>query len=140
MFPWDSQCNAQENNTIKNQTKKRLYILKKARRKARYYREKGFVVGTQDEATFGLIPLIMRGWAKRGSHPIVKINHKNECTNVFGARSAKSFVYFFRKKKRQKQFIEFLEKLRHRWGRYLLFVDGAKAHSGAKVRVYLKKA
>ena len=56
-------------------------------------------MGTQDEATFGLIPLIMRGWAKRGSHPIVKINHKNECTNVFGARSAKSFVYFFRKKK-----------------------------------------
>ena len=49
------------------------------------------------------------------------------------------FVYFFRKQKRQKQFIEILGKLRHRWGRYLLFVDGAKAHSGAKVRVYLKK-
>ena len=80
----------------------------------------------------------MRGWARRGSHPVVKINHKNECTNVFGARSSKSFVYFFRKRKRQKQFIEFLEKLRQRWGRYLLFVDGAKAHGGAKVRAYLK--
>ena len=56
-------------------------------------------MGTQDEATFGLIPLIMRGWARRGSHPIVKINHKNECTNVFGARSAKSFVYFSERKK-----------------------------------------
>lgn len=96
-------------------------------------------MGTQDEATFGLIPLIKRGWARRGSHPIVKINHKNVCTNVFGARSKKSFIYFFRKKKRQKQFIEFLEKLRRRWRRYLLFVDGAKAHGGAKVKVYLQR-
>jgi hypothetical protein len=96
-------------------------------------------VGTQDEATFGLIPLIMRGWARRGSHPFVKINHKNVCTNVFGARSKKSFVYFFRKKKRQKQFIEFLELLRKRWREYLLFVDGAKAHGGKKVQAYLEK-
>lgn len=96
-------------------------------------------MGTQDEATFGLIPLVTRGWARKGSHPFVKISHANKCTNVFGARSKKSFVYFFRKKKRQKQFIEFLEKLRLRWGRYLLFVDGAKAHGGVKVRAYLKK-
>lgn len=96
-------------------------------------------MGTQDEATFGLIPLITRGWAKRGSHPVVKINHKNESINVFGARSSKSFIYFFRKRKRQKQFIEFLEKLRSRWGRFLLFVDNAKVHKGAKVRMYLKK-
>jgi hypothetical protein len=96
-------------------------------------------VGTQDEATFGLIPLIKRGWAKRGSRPFVNINHKNECTNVFGARSSRSFVYFFRKKKRQKQFIEFLEKLGVRWGKFLLFVDNATAHKGAKVRAYLQK-
>mgnify|MGYP001608230870 FL=1 len=96
-------------------------------------------MGTQDEATFGLIPIITRAWARKGSHPFVKINHKNECTNVFGARSSKSFVYFFRKKKRKKQFIEFLEILRKRWGKYLLFVDNAKAHKGAKVKAYLKK-
>ncbi len=96
-------------------------------------------MGTQDEATFGLIPLIMRGWARRGSHPFVKINHANKCTNVFGARSKRSFVYSFSKKKRQKQFIRFLEKLRLRWGKFLLFVDGAKAHKGAKVQEYLKR-
>lgn len=96
-------------------------------------------MGAQDEATFGLIPLIARAWARRGSHPFVKINHKNECTNVFGARSKKSFVYSFTKKKRQKQFIEFLEKLRSRWGRFLLFVDNAKAHKGKKVEAYLKQ-
>jgi len=96
-------------------------------------------VGTQDEATFGLIPLITRGWARKGSHPFVKINHANKCTNVFGARSSKSFVYSFSKKKRQPQFINFLEKLGRRWGKFLLFVDGAKAHKGAKVRAYLKQ-
>jgi hypothetical protein len=96
-------------------------------------------VGTQDEATFGLIPIIARGWARRGSHPIVKINHKNVCTNVFGARSIKSFVYSFSKKKRQKQFIKFLDKLRRRWKKFLLFVDNAKAHKGAKVRAYLQE-
>lgn len=81
----------------------------------------------------------MRGWARRGSHPVVKINHKNECTNVFGARSKKSFVYIFRKKKRQKQFLEFLDILRRRWKRYLLFVDNYKPHTCAKVRAYLQK-
>lgn len=96
-------------------------------------------MGTQDEATFGLIPLITRGWARRGSHPFVKINHKNVCINVFGARSKKSFVYSFSKKKRQKQFIKFLDKLRRRWKKYLLFVDNAKAHKGKKVEAYLKK-
>ncbi len=96
-------------------------------------------MGTQDEATFGLIPLVARAWARKGSHPSVKINHKNICTNVFGARSKRSFIYFFRKRKRQKQFIEFLELLRKRWKKFLLFVDGAKAHDGAKVRAYLKE-
>ena len=96
-------------------------------------------MGTQDEATFGLIPIIARGWARRGSHPVVKINHKNVCTNVFGARSKKSFVYSFTKKKRQKQFLKFLDKLRRRWNKYLLFIDNYKPHTGAKVREYLRE-
>jgi hypothetical protein len=69
----------------------------------------------------------------------VKINHKNVCTNVFGARSTKSFIYSFTKKKRQKEFINFLEKLRRRWGKFLLFVDNAKAHKGKKVNAYLEQ-
>ena len=96
-------------------------------------------MGTQDEATFGLIPLITRAWARRGSHPFVKINHSNKCTNVFGARSSKSFVFSFSKKKRQQQFISFLKKLTRRWGKFLLFVDNAKAHKGTKVRAYLRE-
>lgn len=96
-------------------------------------------MGTQDEATFGLIPIIIRGWARRGSHPFVKINHANRCTNVFGARSSKSFVFSFSKKKRQREFIIFLEKLRRRWKKFLLFIDNAKAHKGSKVKEYLRR-
>lgn len=96
-------------------------------------------MGTEDEATFGLIPIIARGWARRGSHPFVKINHANKCTNVFGARSAKSFVFSFTKKKKQQQFIKFLEKLQRRWGKFLLFVDNAKAHKGKRVMAYLQE-
>ena len=69
----------------------------------------------------------------------MKINHANKYTNVFGARSQRSFVYSFTKRKRQKQFIRFLEKLRRRWKKFLLFVDNAKAHKGAKVKAYIRK-
>ena len=69
----------------------------------------------------------------------MKINHANKCTNVFGARSKRSFVFCFSKKKRSKQFVKFLEKLRQRWGTYLLFVDGAKAHKGKLVEQYLQQ-
>lgn len=96
-------------------------------------------MGAQDEATFGLIPIIARGWARRGSHPFVKINHANKYTNVFGARSSRSFVFSFSKKKRQREFIIFLEKLRQRWKKLLLFVDNAKAHKGIKVKEYLRR-
>lgn len=95
-------------------------------------------MGAQDEATFGLIPLVARGWAKKGSRPRVIIHHANKCINVFGARSKRSFVYSFSKKKRQKNFIKFLKILMKRWGRVLLFVDGAKAHKGKNVREFLK--
>ena len=96
-------------------------------------------MGAQDEATFGLIPLIARGWARRGSHHVVKIAHRNVCTNVFGARSKKSFVFSFHKRKRQRDFIRFLEKLRRRWNKYLLFVDNVGSHKGKLVEEYLRR-
>jgi transposase len=96
-------------------------------------------VGAQDEATFGLIPLVSRGWARKGIRPIAKINHKNECTNVIAARSAKSFVYIFSRKKGRREFVKFLEKLRLRWKRFILFTDNYKPHSGGIVKDYLKR-
>lgn len=69
----------------------------------------------------------------------MKISHRNQCTNVYGARSKKSFVYSFRKRKRQRDFIAFLEKLRRRWNKYLLFVDNVGSHKGKLVNEYLRR-
>lgn len=77
------------------------------------------------------MPIIQKGWARRGSHPVVVVNSKNECTNVFGARSKRSFVFAFSKKKNQRAFVRFLEKLLMRWGRVCLFVDNGPCHHGA---------
>lgn len=96
-------------------------------------------MGAQDEATFGLIPLIARGWAKKGSRPIAIINHANKYTNVFGARSKNSFVFSFSTTKKQKDFIQFLKKLLKRWRKVLLFVDGARAHHGKLVKNFVAK-
>lgn len=96
-------------------------------------------MGTQDEATFGLIPIVTRGWAKKGSRPVTIINHKNEWTNVFGARSKKCFVFSFSKTKKQKDFIRFLRKLQRRWRNVLLFVDNARAHKGKLVQEFISK-
>ena len=103
----------------------------------RYYRKRGFVIGCEDEATFGLLPIISRGWCRRGSHPTVIVNSKNECTNVFGARSQRSFVFLFSKRKNQKAFASFLEKLLKRWGRVCLFVDNGPCHHGEIVDAFL---
>lgn len=94
-------------------------------------------MGTEDEATFGLIPLVARGWARKGSRPATTINHKNECINAFGARSARSFVFSFSKTKKQRDFVRFAGKLLKRWNRVLLFVDGARAHRGKMVDAFL---
>ena len=68
---------------------------------AKKARKKGFVVAAQDEATFGLIPNIVRGWARKGSKPIAFHDFQHKYTSVFGARSKKAFVYMFAKKKNQ---------------------------------------
>lgn len=101
----------QDQGTINIQTMLKSTNLKKASRLVRHYQKRGFVVGCEDEATFGLLPIIQRGWARKGSSPVVKINSKNKCTNVFGARSKRSFVFTFSKRKKQRDFIRFSEKL-----------------------------
>lgn len=102
----------------------------------RYYRQRGFVVGCEDEATFGLLPIIKRGWAKKGSHPVVVISSKNKCTNVFGARSKSAFVFSFSKKKNQMAFVKFLNKVIKRWGKVCLFADNGPCHHGKLVDAF----
>ena len=56
-------------------------------------------MGTEDEATFGLIPTVARGWARKGSKPIAIIDKKPKAINVFALRTKKTFVYSFSKSK-----------------------------------------
>jgi transposase len=104
---------------------------------ARYYRKKGFVIACQDEATFGLIPNVVRGWARKGSHPVALRHFQHKNTNVFGARTKRTFVYSFKKKKTQRQFVAFLSMLSKRWGRFCLFIDGAPGHKGKILDAFL---
>lgn len=105
---------------------------------AGYYRKKGFVIAAEDEATFGLIPHVVRGWAKKGSRPIARQNFQHKWRNVFAARSKRSFVFAFAKKKTQKPFVNFLDKIQKRWGKVCLFVDGAPGHKGKLVTAFLE--
>ena len=66
------------------------------------------------------------------------IHQANKCINVFGARSKKSFVFLFSKRKKQRDFVRFLKVLKMRWGKVLLFIDGAPGHKGALVKAFLR--
>jgi len=104
---------------------------------ATHYRKKGFVVACQDEATFGLIPNVVHGWSKKGSHPIAQQNYQHKHTNVFGARTKRTFVFSFSQRKNQRRFVAFLEDLLKRWGRVCLFADNGPGHRGKIVDEFL---
>lgn len=106
---------------------------------AKHYRQQGFVVAAEDEATFGLLPTVVRGWARKGSRPVAVVAYKHERIHVFGARSKKTFVVQFSKKQNQQTYLRFLKKLLKRWGRVCLFVDNARWHTGSHVTEFLKK-
>jgi len=95
-------------------------------------------VACQDEATFGLIPNVVRGWAKKGSRPVAPQNYQHKRINVFGARTKRRFVFSFSRKKNQRRFVAFLRDLLKRWGRVCLFVDNGPGHKGKIVDEFLE--
>jgi len=50
---------------------------------------------SQDEARFGLQPIIKKRWAKRGSHPIAEVNPRYEWTWSYGAVEMATGKSFF---------------------------------------------
>jgi len=96
-------------------------------------------VGSEDEASYGLLPNVMRGWARRGSRPIAPINFQRKYTNVFATRTRRCLVYTFSKLKRQKQFVAHCEQALKRFGRLLLFVDSGPCHKGKLVDAFLRR-
>lgn len=97
------------------------------------------MVGAEDEATFGLIPRLGRGWARRGSRKVVLVESRHQSRQIFAARSVRSFVFRFCRRKRQKDFLAFLEMLHRRWRKVLLFIDNVSAHHGRKVEAYVRR-
>ena len=104
---------------------------------AKHYRKKGFVVACQDEATFGLLPHVVRGWAKRGSRPIIRQNPQHKKIDVIGARTKRTFVFSFCQSKNQRTFVVFLKKLSQRWSKVCLFTDSAPYHKGKQIEQFL---
>lgn len=105
---------------------------------ARYYRLRGFVVAAEDEATFGLIPILSRGWAQRGSRPVARMNFKHKYVKVMGARSKRSFVFTFGKRNNKLRFVKFMALLRRCWNKVFLLVDHAKYHDGKEIQEFLQ--
>ena len=104
-----------------------------------YYRRKGFVVAAEDEATFGLIPILNRRWAKVGSRPVANMNFKQKSVKVMGARSQQAFVFTFGKKSNKLRFVKFMNLLLRRWGKVLLFADHATWHKGKEIEDFLRR-
>jgi len=105
---------------------------------ARYYRRRGFVVACEDEATYGLIPIISRGWAKIGSKPVARMNFKQESISVMGARTIKAFRFSFCKRKTKRRYARFLKDLHRAWSKVFLIADNAPWHKGREVAAFLK--
>jgi len=94
-------------------------------------------VGCEDEASFGLLPNVRRGWARKGSHPTAPVNFQRKYTNVFATRTKRSLVYCFFKRKRQKQFVQHCKQVVKRFNKVALFVDGGPCHKGKLVEAFL---
>ena len=96
-------------------------------------------MGCEDEASFGLLPNVTRGWARKGSRPTAPVNFQRKYTNVFATRTKRALVYTFFKKKRQKQFVEHCKQVVRRFNKVALFVDSGPCHKGKQVREFLRK-
>jgi len=96
-------------------------------------------VAAGDEATFGLIPILNRRWAKVGSHPVANMNFKHKYVKVMGARSKRAFVFTFGKKNNKLRFVKFMQLLLSRWGRVFFIVDHAPYHKGKEIQEFLQR-
>ncbi len=94
-------------------------------------------MGTEDEATFGLLPNLTRGWARKGSKPIAPINFQRLYTNVFATRTKNNLVYTFSKRKRQKDFVNHCSQVVKKHKKIILFVDNGPCHKGKLVNAFL---
>ena len=93
-----------------------------------------------DEATFRLVPVKQRIWAKKGSKPQIPFWFSSTKANIFGALiDGKRMIYDWYQKLNALSFIEFLKKLIMNLpkGKYVFILDNAPAHKAKITKEYL---
>src|SRR3989344_7813961 len=98
-------------------------VQKKAKRISNYYRSHGWTIACLDECSINIAPYLTRGWALKGSRPVVKTNYTRERFHIIGARTKRTFAFRFISRQTQQTFIRFVKKLLLRYPRLVLFVD-----------------
>lgn len=78
-----------------------------------------------------------RGWYAKGKDVTVKFNYTRDKFHAFGALGNGELYCQFYERTNQDAFIDFIEALRKKHGRLLLFFDNARWHTGQKVQQYL---
>jgi transposase len=94
-----------------------------------------------DEATFRLVPVKKRIWAKKGSKPRLPFWFSNTKANIFGALvNGQKLYYEWFDKLNSDYFIEFMKrfvKTLNQNQKYVFIFDNAPAHKSKKSREFL---
>ena len=112
---------------------------KKAHRVAQLYRNRGWTIGCLDECSINIAPYLSRGWALKGSRPVVKTNFTRERFHIIGARTKRKFVFRFIMRQTQRTFIKFVRVMLKEHPRLVLFVDNAPWHRSKAVKQFCRK-
>jgi transposase len=92
-----------------------------------------------DECSINIAPYLSRGWALKGSRPVVKTNYTRDRFHVIGARTKRTFVFRFIARQTQRAFIRFVRKLLKKYPRLVIFVDNAPWHRGKTIKRFCHK-
>ena len=114
-------------------------VQKKAKRISTYYRSQGWTIACLDECSINIAPYLTRGWALKGSRPVVKTNYTRERFHILGARTRRRFLFKFVTRQNQRSFIRFVRSVLKQHSRLVLFLDNAPWHKGKAVKHFCRK-
>ncbi len=100
----------------------------------------GCTIVNFDEATFRLVPVKQRIWAKKGSKPQLPFWFSSKKANIFGALiDGKKMFYDWYERLNAHSFVEFLKKLITYLpkNKYVFIFDNAPAHKAKMTQDYL---
>jgi transposase len=92
-----------------------------------------------DECSIIIAPYLLRGWALKGSRPVVKTNYTRERFHIVGVRTQRTFLFRFISRQTQKTFIRFVRTALKSYPRLVIFVDNASWHKGKIVREFCRE-